>query len=135
MEENPWIELFVPGRICLFGEHSDWAGGFRRFNEKLEPGMTIVCGTNQGIYARVRRAPKLVLASVDHRGARVGARVAVAVALRFTSAERACEAATRERGGERAKAMRGARDAARGAARRETRHRRNGGAGSRARLG
>ena len=75
MEENPWIELFVPGRICLFGEHSDWAGGFRRFNEKLEPGMTIVCGTNQGIYARVRRAPKLVLASVDHRGARVGARV------------------------------------------------------------
>ena len=21
------IELFVTGRICLFGEHSDWAGG------------------------------------------------------------------------------------------------------------
>ena len=20
------IELFVPGRLCLFGEHSDWAG-------------------------------------------------------------------------------------------------------------
>ena len=23
------IELFVTGRICLFGEHSDWAGGQR----------------------------------------------------------------------------------------------------------
>ena len=24
------IELFVCGRLCLLGEHSDWAGGFRR---------------------------------------------------------------------------------------------------------
>jgi galactokinase len=23
------MKLFVPGRICLFGEHSDWAGGYR----------------------------------------------------------------------------------------------------------
>ena len=23
MEENPWIELFVPGRICLLGEHTE----------------------------------------------------------------------------------------------------------------
>ena len=23
------IELFVPGRLCLFGEHSDWAGKYR----------------------------------------------------------------------------------------------------------
>ena len=68
MAENEWIELFVPGRICLFGEHSDWAGGFRRFNEKIEPGATIVVGTNQGIFARVRRSPKLVLRSVDYTG-------------------------------------------------------------------
>jgi len=27
------MELFVPGRVCLFGEHTDWAGGFRRFNK------------------------------------------------------------------------------------------------------
>lgn len=24
------FELFVPGRLCLFGEHSDWAGAMRR---------------------------------------------------------------------------------------------------------
>ncbi|MBU1950761.1 MAG: galactokinase family protein, partial [Candidatus Eisenbacteria bacterium] len=22
-------QLFVPGRVCLFGEHSDWAGAYR----------------------------------------------------------------------------------------------------------
>jgi galactokinase len=39
--------LFVPGRVCLFGEHSDWAGGFRRFNADITPGATLVVGTNQ----------------------------------------------------------------------------------------
>jgi galactokinase len=29
------MKLFVPGRICLFGEHSDWAGGYRRINAYL----------------------------------------------------------------------------------------------------
>ena len=30
------MRIFVPGRICLFGEHSDWAGGYRRVNADLE---------------------------------------------------------------------------------------------------
>ena len=30
------MKIFVPGRICLFGEHSDWAGGYRRINADLE---------------------------------------------------------------------------------------------------
>ena len=25
-----FIELFVPGRLAMFGEHSDWAGAFRK---------------------------------------------------------------------------------------------------------
>ena len=32
------MKLFVPGRICLFGEHSDWAGGYRRINAAIEKG-------------------------------------------------------------------------------------------------
>lgn len=28
---NAALELFVPGRLCLFGEHSDWAGAFKRY--------------------------------------------------------------------------------------------------------
>jgi UTP-glucose-1-phosphate uridylyltransferase/mevalonate kinase len=47
------MKLFVPGRICLFGEHSDWAGGHRRMNAELKKGYTIITGTNQGIYAEV----------------------------------------------------------------------------------
>ncbi len=67
------MELFVPGRICLFGEHSDWAGGYRRINSDLEKGFTIITGTNQGIYARIRPHPgKLVLSSSMPDGRRIG---------------------------------------------------------------
>lgn len=47
------LNLFVPGRICLFGEHSDWAGGHRRTNANIAKGHAIIVGTNQGIYAKV----------------------------------------------------------------------------------
>ncbi|MBE9166625.1 GHMP kinase [Pleurocapsales cyanobacterium LEGE 06147] len=45
------MKLFVPGRLCLFGEHSDWAGEYRRLNSNLEKGYALIVGTNQGIYA------------------------------------------------------------------------------------
>ena len=45
------MKIFVPGRICLFGEHSDWAGGYRRINADIEKGYTLICGTDQGIHA------------------------------------------------------------------------------------
>ena len=44
------INLFVPGRLCLFGEHSDWAGMYRTFNADIVKGAAIVSGTEQGIY-------------------------------------------------------------------------------------
>jgi len=46
-------ELFVPGRLCLFGEHSDWAGGYRRADKSIAPGHCMAIGTDQGIYANV----------------------------------------------------------------------------------
>lgn len=52
---NGEVEIFVPGRICLFGEHSDWAGGYRRFNSDIAEGCALVCGTTQGLYARAKR--------------------------------------------------------------------------------
>lgn len=52
---SEWLHLFVPGRLCLFGEHSDWAGGYRREISSLSPGHCIAVGTEQGIYARVRK--------------------------------------------------------------------------------
>ena len=65
------MKLFVPGRICLFGEHSDWAGGYRRVNAEIEKGYAIIAGTNQGLYADVKPHPnKLVLKATLNDGTR-----------------------------------------------------------------
>ena len=53
---NVVIDLFVPGRLCLFGEHSDWAGTSRTVNSEIVPGCAIVTGTQQGIYARAHKS-------------------------------------------------------------------------------
>ncbi len=67
------MKLFVPGRICLFGEHSDWAGGYRRINAEIEKGYTLITGTDQGIYAEVTPHPtSLVLKSTTPDGERRG---------------------------------------------------------------
>jgi len=67
------MKLFVPGRICLFGEHSDWAGGYRRMNADIEKGYTLISGTNQGIYADVEPHPNaLVMTSVTPEGDKIG---------------------------------------------------------------
>ncbi|HXY18399.1 MAG TPA: sugar phosphate nucleotidyltransferase [Gemmatimonadales bacterium] len=69
------MKIFVPGRICLFGEHSDWAGGYRRINAEIERGRTLICGTNQGIHAEVEPHPTaLVLTSTMPDGTVVGPR-------------------------------------------------------------
>ena len=49
---NSSIDLFVPGRLCLFGEHSDWAGRHRLTDPSIEPGRCLIAGTDQGLYAR-----------------------------------------------------------------------------------
>jgi galactokinase len=50
------MELFVPGRLCLFGEHSDWAAGWRRARPDLATGACLVAGTDQGLRATAARA-------------------------------------------------------------------------------
>ncbi|MBR1440573.1 MAG: hypothetical protein IJ589_05040 [Lachnospiraceae bacterium] len=50
------VELFVPGRLCLMGEHSDWAGMYKSTNSAIVPGEAIVTGVEQGIYAIVEKA-------------------------------------------------------------------------------
>ena len=51
------LKLFVPGRLCLFGEHTDWAGHYRTMNADIMPGSAIVTGIEQGIYAEVEKSP------------------------------------------------------------------------------
>ena len=57
------IRLFVPGRLCLFGEHTDWAGHYRTMNADVLPGKAIVSGIEQGIYAEVARSTVLEVVS------------------------------------------------------------------------
>jgi galactokinase len=45
------VELFVPGRLCLFGEHSDWAALYRGSDPSIAPGYCLVAGTDQGLSA------------------------------------------------------------------------------------
>ena len=67
------MRLFVPGRICLFGEHSDWAGGYRQSHPELEKGMAIIAGTNQGLAATVRTHPaKLIVRATLEDGSTGG---------------------------------------------------------------
>ena len=49
------VKLFVPGRLCLFGEHSDWAGAYKSINSEIVPGCAIVTGIEQGIYASAEK--------------------------------------------------------------------------------
>jgi len=49
-------EIFVPGRLCLFGEHSDWAAGYRASDPSITRGYCLVAGTDQGLYARAEGA-------------------------------------------------------------------------------
>ncbi len=51
------VELFVCGRLCLLGEHSDWAGGFRSSNPHIEKGYCLVAGTSEGLRAIVSSLP------------------------------------------------------------------------------
>jgi UTP-glucose-1-phosphate uridylyltransferase/mevalonate kinase len=50
------LKLFVPGRLCLFGEHTDWAGHYRTMNADILPGAAIVTGIEQGVYAEVEKS-------------------------------------------------------------------------------
>ena len=57
------IKLFVPGRLCLFGEHSDWAGVNRTINPDIVPGCAIVTGVEQGIYATAQKSDRFIVKS------------------------------------------------------------------------
>ena len=49
------INLFVPGRLCIFGEHSDWAASYN-----LNNGYAIATTIEEGIYATCTPANKFI---------------------------------------------------------------------------
>jgi len=65
-------KLFVPGRVCLFGEHSDWAGAYRNRENPVEKGFTLLTGTNQGIEATAEPWKALQIKSLLPDGSEKG---------------------------------------------------------------
>ena len=58
------MNLIVQGRMCLLGEHSERACGYRRITStiaEIEPGYAIICGTNQGVFAEVEKHNSLLV--------------------------------------------------------------------------
>ncbi|MBN2851132.1 MAG: GHMP kinase [Clostridia bacterium] len=58
------MELFVPGRLCLFGEHSDWASLYQPQNKKIPSGSALVSLLDLGIYARAEKSTHIEINSV-----------------------------------------------------------------------
>jgi hypothetical protein len=56
-------------RLCVFGEHSDWAGTYRVSNPDIARGCAIVVGTHEGLYAHViPHDSKLIMTSTLNDG-------------------------------------------------------------------
>ncbi len=53
------INLFVPGRISLVGELSDWTVEYKYENKSILPGCSIATAIDKGIYATIKRYKKL----------------------------------------------------------------------------
>lgn len=50
------IDIFMPGRFCILGEHSDWASSYRSKNHDIEKGYAIVIGMDKGIHLRAEQS-------------------------------------------------------------------------------
>lgn len=71
ISQHKKINLFVPGRLCLFGEHSDWAGAYMMTNGDIVEGQAIVTGINLGIYATAELSEDFSISSFDEEGEEV----------------------------------------------------------------
>ncbi|GLC39509.1 hypothetical protein PLESTB_001809800 [Pleodorina starrii] len=68
------VDLFVSGRLCLFGEHTDWAGEHKGRSDAIMEGRTIVVGTQEGIFATAKPLKEKVLriTTTDNEGRTTG---------------------------------------------------------------
>ena len=48
-------KIFVPGRLCIFGEHSDWASDYINENPSIKEGHALVACIDKGISAEIKK--------------------------------------------------------------------------------
>lgn len=61
------IKIFVPGRLCIFGEHSDWASLYRKIDKRIEKGYAITIGIDLGIDCEVTFNKNFILIQKNKR--------------------------------------------------------------------
>jgi len=59
--------IFVNGRICLFGEHSDWPSSYIKENPNIIQGSSIITGIDQGISANVKKNKKFFIKNNNNK--------------------------------------------------------------------
>lgn len=65
--KNECLELFVPGRLCLIGEHSDWQYLYKSKNNNIESGVAITTSLDMGISARVYKSNRIEINYLDKK--------------------------------------------------------------------
>ncbi len=61
------IGIFVPGRVSIIGELSDWVSDYRKDNPTIIPGETIATGIDKGIYAVVKKSNDFIYEYQDKK--------------------------------------------------------------------
>lgn len=62
---NEEINLFVPGRISIVGELSDWVCDYKDINKSIVCGEAIAAGIDKGIYATAKKSDKFIFHIYD----------------------------------------------------------------------
>ncbi|MCK5811930.1 MAG: hypothetical protein KAG94_03475 [Clostridiales bacterium] len=57
------MELFIPGRLCLFGEHSDWTSLYQKDNLNIPNGQALLLLLQQGIHAKISKSQDIHITS------------------------------------------------------------------------
>jgi galactokinase len=56
MTSNQQYNIFVPGRLLLFGDHADWPTLFQKDNDTIVDGYALVIGIEYGIYSIIQKS-------------------------------------------------------------------------------
>ena len=60
MKKNKTIGIFVPGRVSIIGELSDWVSDYKKYNDQIIPGEVIAMGIDKGIYANASKSSDFI---------------------------------------------------------------------------
>ena len=63
--ENEEFNIFVPGRVSIIGELSDWVCEYKAINDSIVCGEAVAAGIDKGIYATVKKSDDFIFTMND----------------------------------------------------------------------